>query len=300
MPSFLGWLRPLFMAMTDHLTNLHRLLTQPIGPHLADERLAEMAAVEATGKDVAIHYGAEVAHMEVCPECATHYNELVLMTLTAVSQMSAAARAVTPQEVFAALLQRDMAEPVEASIVQEVAAALPLLFIGPPTSAEEFDLALAATSFPERASDVISAARRNLATLAAYLVGAAEAVWGKELEVRTAVSAHKHHLQFQPAPALAIPTLSSQATGDEWVLLSRPIGQPQPWHVAARARRYSALVCTLTVHVDRPGLADASERRVAIEYGGQMVTAVTDTNGTATFIGVPIAALATLVITFNE
>jgi hypothetical protein len=120
------------------------------------------------------------------------------------------------------------------------------------------------------------------------------------LAVQTAVAGQQHRLQFQPAAAPAMPTLSSQATGDEWLLLSRRIGQQPAWYVAARAQRQSTLACTLTVHVDRPGLADASGRVVAIEYGGQRETAVTDTSGTATFGDVPIAALATLVLTIDE
>ncbi len=284
--------------MSDHLDELRRALKEPTGPHLDDERLAEIVTAEAAAEDVAALYVAEMAHLARCPNCAAEYGELMSLSLTAVADMAAAAQSITPQEAFIALLQQELDEPLAAGI-HESAAAFPLLFARPPATPEEFDASLANTALSPKNQAIVAAARRNLPALAAYLMGAAAAIWGQALAVQTAVSEQGHQLQLQPAPVSAVPVLSSSERGKEWPLLSRRVGYPVSWHVAARARRQSATACTLTVQADRPGLADAGGRLITITYGERMVTAVTDANGAATFVNVPIAALPTLLLTID-
>lgn len=284
--------------MNDQLDDLRRMLTEPAGPHLDDEKLAEMVTAELSGEDVDVLYATEMAHLGRCPNCAAAYEELASLSFTAVAGMAAAAYAMTPQQVLVDLLQAELGEPAAAA-VSETVAALPLLFAQPPATPEAFDVALAGVSLPPTQSAVVAAARRYLAALAVYLASSAAAVWGRAVDVQTAVSPQGHQLQLQPAPGTAVPVLSSGETGDAWHLLSRRVGQPVAWHVSVRAARLSATGCALMVHVDRPGLANAGDRQVTIAYGGREETAVTDANGTAAFPLVPIAALPTLQVTID-
>lgn len=283
--------------MNDHLDDLRRMLTEPAGPHLDDEKLAEIVTAELSGEGVDVVYATEMAHLERCPDCTAAYEELASLSFTAVASMAAAAYAMTPQQVLVDLLQAELGQP--AATVSEAVAALSLLFAQPPATPEAFDVALAGVSLPPSQSAVVAAVRHYLTALAVYLASAAAAVWGRAVDVQTAVSPQGHRLQLQPAPGTAVPVLSSAETGDAWHLLSRRVGQPVAWHVSMRAARRSATGCALMVHVDRPGLADAGGRQVSIAYGGQEQTAVTDANGTAAFPLVPIAALPTLQVTID-
>ncbi|MCL4266944.1 MAG: hypothetical protein KJ069_27440 [Anaerolineae bacterium] len=283
--------------MNNHLDDLRRILTEPAGPHLDDEKLAEMVTAELSGEDVDVLYTPETAHLGRCPDCAAAYEELASLSFTAVAGMAAAAYAMTPQQAFMTLLQPELAEP--AANLSQVIAALPLLFAEPPTTPEEFEAVLAHTTWAQSVPDVATTVLRHLAALTAYLTSTAAAVWGRAVDVQTAVLPQGHQLQLQPAPGTAVPVLSSAETGDEWHLLSRSVGHPVAWHVSMRAARRSATGCALMVHVDRPGLADADGRQVTIAYGGREETAVTDANGTATFPLVPIAALPTLQVTID-
>lgn len=285
--------------MNEHLDDLRRLLTEPTGPHLDDETLVELVTAELSGEDVDVLYAAEMVHLAHCAECAAAYEELASLSFTAVASMAIAAYAITPQEAFIRLLQVELTES-DAAHVSQVVAALPGLFAESPATPEEFDAALAHTIWPQSLPDVTMAVRHRLTALAAYLASAAASVWGRAVEVQTAVSPQGHRLQLQPAPGTAVPVLSSAEAGDEWHLLSRRVGQPIAWHVSMRAARRSATGCALIVHVDRPGLANAGGRKVAIVYGGRQETAVTDAHGTVAFPLVPIAALPTLQVTIDN
>jgi hypothetical protein len=284
--------------MSERLDELRHALTEPIGPHLDDEQLAEIAAAEVAGEDVDAIYDGEMAHLACCPDCAIEYGELVALSATAVAAMAAAAQSMTPQQVFSAVLQQELAEPAVAD-VPEVVAALPLLFAQPPAIPEEFDAVLATTAWLQKSQAVVAAARHHLAALAAYLISTAAATWGQALAVQTAVTPQGHQLQLQPTAVSAMPLLSSVETGTEWHLLSRRVGYPVSWHVSARAVYETTTACTLQVQADRPGLADASGRMITIVYGERRVTAVTDVNGIATFPPIPIAALPTLLIAID-
>lgn len=282
--------------MSNPLNELRRAITAPIGPHLNDETLAEIGAAESAGEDVDALYPEDMAHLSQCPDCVSAYGELVSLWQTAVTNMHTAAETVTPQQAFLALLQKDQGVSVNATALE--AAALPLLFPHAPDTPAAFDAALAKATIPAQSEGVVQAARRNLAALAAFLSGAAAAVWGQSLEVKTAVSRQGYQLQFEPAPALAISVLSSGEAGSEWLLMARRVGQPA-WHVSARAQRETATTCTLLVQADRPGLTDASGRPITIEYGSETKTAVTNSNGEAIFTDIPVAALPALRMTLN-
>jgi hypothetical protein len=282
--------------MSNSLNELRHALTTPVGSHLDDEMLAEIAAAESAGEDIDALYPEDMAHLSQCPDCVSIYSELASLWQTAVTDMSVTAQSLTPQQAFLALLQKDSAVSVNTAALE--AAAFPLLFPQAPDTPEAFDAALENATIPAQSEGVVQAARRNLAALAAFLSGGAAAVWGQSLEVKTAVSTHGYQLQFEPAPPIAIPVLSSGEGGSEWHLLARRIGQPA-WHLSVRARRETATTCTLLVQADRPGLTNASGRAITIEYGTETKTAVTNSNGEATFPHIPIFALPALQMIIN-
>jgi hypothetical protein len=282
--------------MSNSLNELRIALTTPVGAHLDDETLAEIAAAESAGEDVDALYPEDMAHLSQCPDCVSTYSELASLWQTAVTDMSATAQSLTPQQVFLALLQKDSDVSVNTDALE--AAAFPLLFPQAPDTQAAFDAALENATIPAQSEGVVQATRRNLAALAAFLSGAAAVVWGQSLEVKTAVSAHGYRLQFEPAPPIAIPVLSSGEAGTEWHLLARRIGQPV-WHLSVRARRETATTCTLLVQADRPGLIDAAGRLITIEYGKKATTAMTNDNGEATFPHIPIFALPALQMIIN-
>lgn len=284
--------------MSRSLNNLRRALIEPLGPHLEDDNLAEIAAAEAAGEDVDTLYATAMDHLSQCPACIAAYGELATIWQTAVSGMSAAAQTVTSQQAFLALLQKDPTTLVNEAALE--AAALPLLFSQPPDTPEAFDAVLANATLPLQSTNVVQAAKRNLAALAAFLAGVATEAWGKAVEVKTDVSAQYCHLQFTPAASPAMPVLSSGESGEDWSLLSRRVGRhPVTWHISARAQRESATACTLRVQADRPGLVDAAGRRITIMYGLETKMAVTDANGVAAFPHIPIAALTHLRMTID-
>jgi hypothetical protein len=288
--------------MSKRLDNLRRILAEPLGAHIDDQRLAEMAAGTTAGEEVDALFATELAHIEQCLACAAEYDELVTLSVTAVTDMHVAAQEISPQEVFAELIRRAADVSLNRNMVRQLIAALPFLFTQPPASATAFDEALAGKDLAEQRTHlpILQAVRRNLAALTAYLTSASNAVWGRALQTETTTATQGYRLNFQPALAPAIPTLSSGVVGEEWELFSRRVGQMPPLHVDVRARRQTDLACRLIVHVDRPGLVSAAGRQVTVQFAGESVTQVTDDNGNVTFSDVPIAALAELVLTIAE
>jgi hypothetical protein len=90
------------------LDALRRALTAPLGAHVDDETMALLVTAEAAGEDIEETYAAPLAHIERCATCAESYLELAQMMLEAVAEMDAAADAVSPEEVYALLLAREM------------------------------------------------------------------------------------------------------------------------------------------------------------------------------------------------
>lgn len=288
--------------MSKRLDNLRRLLTEPLGAHIDDQRLAEMAAAISAGEDVDALFATELAHIEQCLACAAEYDELVTLSVTAVTDMSLAAQEISPQEVFAELIRRAADVSLDRTMVRQLIAALPFLFTQPPASPTEFDETLAGNDLAEQRTHlpILQAVRHNLAALAAYLTSASNAVWGRVLQTEITTAAQGYSLNFQPALAPAVPTLSSGVVGEEWELFSRRVGQMPPLHVDVRAQRQTDLACRLIVQVDRPGLVSAAGRQVTVQFAEESVTQVTDYNGNVTFSDIPIAALAGLVLTIAE
>ncbi|MCA9950127.1 MAG: hypothetical protein KDE48_10805 [Anaerolineales bacterium] len=289
--------------MNAGLAELRALLTTSADPHLDDERLAAVVTAEAMGEDIEAVFAQELAHVEQCVTCAEAYSALFELTALAMADMSAAAAQVSPQAIYLAMLRQDTDMTLDPQIMQEVVTAVSLLFDRPPTTTEAFDHGLTGRSdrFDQPVEKTLLAVmRQNLAALSAFLHGTAAALWGQVLDVQTAAAESGQRLQLRPGRTALIPTLSSRESGDEWQVLSRRVGQLMPLHVDARARRSSPLACTLTVRTDRPGLVDPAGRRVQIRYGDVQVTAVTDAQGVAAFVNIPIAALAVLDLMIEE
>ena len=289
--------------MSKRLDDLRRMLTEPLGAHIDDERLAEMAAATAAGEDVDAMFGTELAHIEQCSACAAEYDELVNYSVSAVADMNLATQKITPQEMFAELIRRETDESLDSDVIRQAIATLPFFFTESPSSAAAFDQALVGTSISQQRNHlprVFQSVRRNLSALTAYLSSTANAIWGHALQTETTSSAQGYSLNFQPAQAPAIPILGGHTVGDKWELFSRRVGKMPPLHVDVRAQRQTDLACSLTVHVDRPGLVSAAGRRITVVYGEVTATKATDDNGDVTFEEVPIAALAGLVLSIDE
>jgi hypothetical protein len=222
------------------------------------------------------------------------------------AEMAKAAAVVDPQEVYTSLLAGQVdpsTAPTENlfGLLQNITDILPALFSRLPASLEELDETVVATAVKttpglssELATKIIQAIGRNLSALTAYLLGAANTAWGRNLDIQTTVSERGHTLHLRPGPTIAVPILGSQETGEKWSLLERPVGYPLPLHVSVRAERLTELACRLVVQVDRPGLQRAEGRTVQIRYGSQAETAMTDENGRATFAPIPVGALLEL------
>ena len=87
--------------MSKHgLTTLYQALTEPLGPHLDDETLAEIASAEAAGENVDRMYADQLHHIESCVICAEAYASLAEGMLAATADMAEAANALTPFDAY--------------------------------------------------------------------------------------------------------------------------------------------------------------------------------------------------------
>ncbi|HLF25889.1 MAG TPA: hypothetical protein VJG32_06100 [Anaerolineae bacterium] len=292
------------------LTALYQALNEPIGPHLDDETLAEIASAEAAGEDVDRRYAAHMRHIESCLTCAEAYADLMEMMSAAVSEMAEAAQKSDPVEVYVAqLLQATRSRVGDVSnlpsLIQAVAVALPARFTVSPVPGEETEAVVESAirkatktiaTTPEVVTALREAIRDRLPDLSAYLVTFAQSLWGRAMEIKSEMTGAWQSLQLSPAPRAAVPMLSGQVAGAEWPLLSRRSDQPLPLTIEARATRSTELECWLAVRVDRLGLATAAGRTVQIAFGDQELAAVTDEQGVARFEPLPIAALSQLTV----
>jgi len=296
------------------LSGLSEALRWPLGPHLAEETIAELASAEAAGEDIDRLYPSAVAHVESCLPCAEAYGELAVMMLAAIDDMAAAAARVKPQEVLASILLADVEARAFPSaqipeLVRAVVENLPPLFAALPASAADISAAAIAAVI-EKVSPPVEAAhiapaltgslRRHLAALSLFLTNLADSVWGSVVEVKTGLEEAWQVLRFQPGPEPAVPTMGERAAGPDWQLTSQQVGHPIPFNVTARAERTSPLACRVTVSVDRPGLPDPSGRLVQLHYADQTLRAKTDLAGMARFESVPIAVLPESEIRFQS
>jgi len=308
------------LAMPDDgVGALRRALEEPAGSHLDDETLAALATAEAAGDEVEALYPGEVAHVEACVRCAEAYGELVELMVEAVDAMAVAAQKASPREVYAALLARRLAtsegpqaaEDVEG-VAQRVAAALPVLFTEVPAAPEEVTPALVAAAleagFVDQGADqakeedvaaalaeqVTEAVREQVAALALYLQGAAEAAWKRAPAVRTVIGDRSQEAIVQRGPAPAILREPPAEYGAEGAARRAEEGGGR-LPVTLRAVRLSTLACRLEVQVEAVEGAVAGVA-VRVQLPGREEVAMTDGRGLATFFPVPIAALPHLVV----
>jgi hypothetical protein len=290
------------------LEALRRGLEGPGDDHLDDETVAALATAEAAGEPLEDTFGPQLAHLEQCVECAETYADLMEFTLAALAEMDARAEALSPAEVFADLLARELAT---AGIIgdiplPDVAEALARQLAHRPRTAADVTpemvaraLESAAGHAPNAAADSLTAAvRARLPALGLFLSGAAAGAWGRILQVRQKMAGEWPAFSLTPEPRAAVPLLSGESSGDRWPLFSRRVETPLPLTVEAWAERQSALACRIVIRIDRPGLAEAGDRPVQLHYPGATRTALTDAAGVARFDDVPIAAIPHLEIRF--
>ena len=86
------------------LTALYQALVEPIGPHLDDETVAEIASAEAAGENVDQMYAIQLQHIESCVKCAEAYASLVVGMLAATTDMAETANVLASRETYGAHL----------------------------------------------------------------------------------------------------------------------------------------------------------------------------------------------------
>lgn len=287
---------------------LRRALAGPPGSHLDDEVLAEMVTAEVSGEDVEAVYATQLEHVESCVSCAETYGDLLSLMADAVEEMAAAAAAQSPADVYATVLQRELAAAgVERddlpALAREVASTLAASFTRLPddVSVEMARAALAQSATgderePELVTAVTQALQQTRSALALYLETAAGNLWGRAVAVRDEAAVRWRRLYLSLEPPRGAALLRAETVGDRWPLFQREVGDPRPLTVEAHAERVGPLACRIVVRVDRPGLRRAAGRAVEIAYRDIRQRRETDENGVARFEPIPIAALPELAV----
>ena len=217
------------------LTALYQALVEPIGPHLDDETVAEIASAEAAGENVDQMYAIQLQHIESCVKCAEAYASLVEGMLAATTDMAETANVLASRKTY------------------------------------EDQLGQLANS-----------------------------IWGRVIEISSAVTGGWRSLRLSLAPPTVVPTLGNEPIGADWVLLSQQFGQPLPLMIEVRARRLTEVMCQLAVRVDRLGLTEVAGRSIEIAFDDQVQRALTDDQGVALFGSIPITVVAQLTIRVQE
>jgi len=298
------------------LSALHDALTGPLGDHLDDEILAELATAETAGEQIEARYPSQVKHIEHCTQCAQAYSELVELMLFAVDGMATAASAVQPVETFAAFLLGDMEAqipsfPKSAEFVHSLASKLPTLFVKLPSSQADIDfdrLTTLVTETDPSISDTTSLAiaitqsiQQNLSALSIYLEGVANSLWGRSIRVRQQIADDWQSLFLSLGPQYREATLGRfDVVDSEWPLMQLQSGHGLPFQISAWAERISQVACKVYIRIDRPGLVDAAGRIVELSYDEQTLTSQSDESGTAVFKPVPIAAVPQVIVRFRS
>ena len=83
-------------------------------------------------------------------------------------------------------------------------------------------------------------------------------------------------------------------------LFKGEVGDLIPFAVQLEAQRSSATHCMLRVFVSALSVSGGAGRRVQVQYGEVVQTAVTDSSGAAEFADVPIAALEGLTVLIED
>ena len=298
------------------LSALHEALTGPLGDHLDDEVIAELATAEAAGEDIEARYPSQVKHIEHCTQCAQAYSELVELMLLAVGGMAAAASAVQPVETYAAFLLKDLDAqippfPKLAEFVHSLALKLPTLFVKLPISQADIDfdsLTTLVTKADPSISDTTSlttaitqSIQRNLSALSIYLEGVANSLWGRSIQVRQQIADDWQNLFLSLGPQYREATLGEfDAADSEWPLMQLHSGHGLPFQVSAWAERISPVACKVYVQIDRPGLVNVAGRIIEISYDEQTLSSQSDKSGTAVFEPMPIAAVPQAIVRFRS
>lgn len=92
--------------MSEYRNQLRQALTKPLGSHLNEAVLAEIATAEVAGEDVETLFANELAHLEMCVHCAEGYAALVALMETAVSEMTLRAEEISEINKANTLWQR--------------------------------------------------------------------------------------------------------------------------------------------------------------------------------------------------
>ncbi|MCA9934974.1 MAG: hypothetical protein H6662_06200 [Ardenticatenaceae bacterium] len=310
----------------SQFSSLRRALTDTEPLAIDDMVLAEIASAEVAGEDVDTLYAAEMRQIEASVPLAETYAELMTMMETAVAHMSLAAVAVSPEDAYARLLQSQLHAPTELQpALRQAADQLARRCHTLPASAADLpDPLLNAATAPLPASwqaKLADAIRQNIAALALYLQGRADALWQQTLAVTADTTSGMMALQLTPA-LHTIPLLSGTEMGETRTLFNQRLGRPLPQNITVQVQRIDALRCRLTVQHTHPGQRQPAGQPVQIRYGdvpdtavpilhesgpiyaipsGNTVqeTAVTDPTATATFT-IPISALDSLTISLPK
>lgn len=289
----------------NNLAHLKLSLSQPDRRHLTDETLAEMASREASGEDISLFYADHFQHIETCITCAEAYSELVEMMLSATAEMAGAAAEISPVQVYTKIIYdeiraTDMDRSELFETIQMMVRDLPTRLTNLPVVATDLPLEASLESSEKLGKEsplprlVFQAMQKNLAALELYLTGAANAIWGKSLKVKSRIVETWQSLQFNLATQPAITTLEGNEIGNHWTLISLPIKSTIPLKIKIQAKRISSFACELSVQIDRPGLQDASGRVVQVEYQQHILLAETNSMGIACLGPIPIGAIPTL------
>jgi hypothetical protein len=269
--------------MSKHkITALRQALSGPPGPHLDQQRLAELATAEVAGQLVEQRYQAALAHLEHCLTCAEAYSELVTLALTATEQMASAAAAVPPEAVYAAYLQQ-AASDAPPQVIASLVAQLPLRFTAAPTSSAGVsqEWVQAAVPQPTWANRLLQAIGHDLPALRLYLEQAAAAAWQQAADLRLDVNGRLLPLHLVSSPLLREERVTWYTAGES---------------IQVEVARLSPLACRLTVRLRPAAAAPLAGRSVTIRTPQESQTAETDGQGVAHFEPVAIAALPQLTI----
>jgi hypothetical protein len=268
------------------ITALRQALNSPPGPHLDQQRLAELATAEAAGEPIENLYPAALAHLEHCLTCAEAYSELVTLALTAAENMASAAAAVSPEAVYTALLQQ-AAPTVPSLLIESLVVQLPLRITTAPTSATQItpEWVQPAAHQPSPRSPwtdrLLPAIRQNLPALRLYLEQAAAATWQQAADLRLDVNGRLLPLHLVSSPLLREERVTWYTAGES---------------IQVEVARLSPLACRLTVRLRPAAAAPLAGRSVTIRTPQESQTAETDGQGVAHFEPVAIAALPQLTI----
>lgn len=294
------------------LAALHTALTQPLGPHLSDETLAEVATAEAAGENMERMFAEQLRHIEHCVLCAEAYSHLMEMSLAVFQNMTEAAEVVDPLAVYADLLFNRVKHRVGdllglRVLAGSVAASLPALFTAVPASPQEEHASAIHSLVTRKASGsesaqaaphLVQSIHELWSALSIALEGRAHSMWGRLVKTRSGLTAGWNTLQLSLLPA-QVAQLGGEETGDRWFLVDERLGDPIPVRFSMQADRLSPLACRISIHIHRPGLRRLAGRPVQLLFAGTTLEGQIDARGQVQFEPVPVGAISDLEVRFQ-